>query len=289
MSTDPQLTLTSTYHPCNQVVGVLRGHVSAALTLLSAQKKPSASRIHAARQELKRARATLRLLQRTVDREQFRQEDATLRQAARQLNSARDSDVLWRVFSRLQELVKDESSQTNLEPLSRLLLQERRSATTKALTTPLTNASTLLLQVRERTGDWLVSNDMDLVTRAVQRTYRKGHSCFHVARESQADEDLHAWRRQVKYLGYQLEALGPLAPARMTKRLRKCAKLAKALGRDHDLSLLQKRIGDVDLDAASSMRLRDTIVRERTKLQRQATDLGERLYSVKPRQFQPLN
>ena len=78
MHAEPELTLTSTYHPCNQVAGILRGHLAAALKLLNATK-PSGASIHAARQELKRARAMLRLLRESVDAEQFRLEDATLR------------------------------------------------------------------------------------------------------------------------------------------------------------------------------------------------------------------
>ena len=165
-----ELTLTSTYHPCNQVAGMLRGHVAAAQSLLGSSK-PTGARIHAGRQELKRARATLRLLRESVDPEHYRKEDAILRQAAQQLNRARDSDVLWRVFSRLGEVVKDMPSRKDLEPLRKLLLQERRSATSNALREPLTNVRTLLLQATQRTSDWFVADDLDLLRSAMRRTY----------------------------------------------------------------------------------------------------------------------
>lgn len=286
MHANSELTLISTYHPCNQLAGILRGHLASALTLLGAPK-PSGSRIHAARQELKRARATLRLLRESIDPQRFRQEDATLRQAAQLLNRARDSEVLVRVFARLRECVKDGRPRTNLEPLHKLLLQERRSATTSAL--PLRAVGTLLMQSRERSRDWSVTNDLDLLTTGMQRTYQKGRTCYRAARESHADEHLHAWRRQVKYSAYQLEALGSLIPARMTRRLRRSAKLGKVLGRDHDLALLHKRIPDAHLDAVATLRLKNAIRRERSKLQRRALNLGERLYRAKPRKFQPLN
>jgi CHAD domain-containing protein len=288
MDAASELRLPSTYHPCTQTAGILRGHLTAALTILNSAK-PSRSRIHAARQELKRARATLRLLRESIDSHCYRQEDGTLRQAAGCLNEARDSDVLFRVFTRLQKSLKDEQPRMNLEPLREQLLQERRSTASHAHSERLKPARTLLMQSKERIHDWSIDNDLDLLTRAMQRTYRRGRAYYRAARESHATEEIHAWRRQVKYSAYQLETVGSFAPRKIGRRLRRCARLAKLLGRDHDLSLLQARISDTRLDVASALRLTNAIRHERTRLQRQALKLGERLYRIKPRQFHPLN
>ena len=288
MHTAHELTLTSTYHPCNQVMHILRGHVADALALLGTFRL-SGSGVHAARQEIKRARAALRLLRESTDAEHFKQEDTALGQAAQQLNDVRDSEVVLRVFSRLRDELKGKSPRSNLQPLHRLLLQERRTATANAARKPLAAGRALLLQARERTRDWVVANDLDLLTQAMQRTYRKGRKCYRAAREAATDEHLHAWRRQVKYSAYQLETLGELAPARMRRRLRRCAQLAKVLGRDHDLLMLSQRAIEADLDDTSGLRLNRLIKRERADLQRRALRLGQRLYRAKPRKFQPLN
>jgi len=287
MRADPQPALTSTYHPCNQVVHILREHVAAALTLLGTAR-PGGARIHAARQELKRARAALRLLRESIDPQHFREQDAALRDAAHQLNDVRDCEVALRVLSRVLDRFKDERRRPNLAPVRELLAKERRAATANAAREQLATARTLLLQARERSRNWPVANDLDLLTTAMRRTYRQGRACYHAACESPTDEHLHAWRRQVKYSAYQLEALGPLAPGRMKKRQRRCAKLAKVLGRDHDLLLLQQRIVAVHLDATSRLRASAAIRRERRRLQRRALHLGKRLYRVRPRRFQPL-
>lgn len=288
MRTDPQPALTSTYHACNQVAQILREHVAAALTLLGSPR-PGGARIHAARQELKRARAALRLLRESVDSQLFREEDTLLRDAAHQLNDVRDCEVVLRVLSRLQAAFKDGTPGPDLTPLRARLLQERRAATTSALREPLATAKKLLMAAKEHTRDWPVENDLDLLTAAMRRTYRQGRACYHAACESPTDEHLHAWRRQVKYSAYQLEALGSLAPRRMKKRLRRSAKLAKVLGRDHDLLLLQQRIAAVHLDASSKSRVSGAIRKERKALQRRALQLGKRLYRARPRRFQPLN
>lgn len=288
MHADPELTLTSTYHPCNQVAGILRGHLARALTLLSTSK-PSATRIHAARQQLKRSRAMLRLLRESIDAQQFRQEDATLRQAAQQLNDVRDAEVVLRVFSRLRNALKDEPRRPKLEPLHKVLLQERRNASANALREPLAVARTLLVHAKEQTRNWSTGNDLDLLRQAMRRTYRRSRDCYRAARASRTDDHLHAWRRQVKYSAYQLETVGSLAPARMRRRLRRCTKLARVLGRDHDLLMLRQRIPDANLEAAASLRLDRAIERERAELQRRALRFGQRLYRVEPREFRPLN
>lgn len=145
------------------------------------------------------------------------------------------------------------------------------------------------MQSKDQIHDWTVANDLDLLTRAMQRTYRQARVCYHAARDTHTDEQLHAWRRQVKYSAYQLEVIGSHAPAKVVRRLRRSAHLAKLLGRDHDLALLHTRIEEADLDAACALCLTTAIRRRRKKLRQRALRLGGRLYRTKPRMFEPLN
>lgn len=287
MHASSELALTSTYHPGTQAAGILRGHLTAALKHL-AVARPTGATIHAARKELKRARAALRLMREAIDPERYDEEDAELRRAARLLNDARDADVLLRTFARLRKSVKESKPPTNLEPLRAMLLNQRRKAASTVLGNGLKEIREALSQSRERTRDWSVANDMDLLTGGLQRTYRKGRVCYRTACESRSDECLHAWRRQVKYSAYQLEAIRSISSGKMTKRLQTCTKLADLLGRDHDLALLHERAAAADLDAASALRFSNAIRRQRTELQRKALKLGARAYRAKPRKFRPL-
>jgi CHAD domain-containing protein len=281
-----ECTLTSTGKPGTQAARILRAHLTAALTHLAGDRL-SGTKVHAARKELKRARATLRLMREVIDPDHFREEDATLRRVAQMLNDARDAEVMLRTFSRLRESIKDSDPQTDLEPLHKLLLQGRRRATSDELGVRLNDIRAMLAQSKERTRDWSVANDLGLLTQGMRRTYRKGRLCYRAASEPHTDEQLHAWRRQVKYCGYQLEAIGQVG-RKMTKRLRRCRKLADLLGSDHDLALLHKRVMDAPLDAGSALYLINAITRSRARLQRRAFAIGARLYRGKVRKFQPL-
>jgi CHAD domain-containing protein len=281
-----ECTLTPTGKPGTQAAGILRAHLTAALTHLTGDRL-SGAKVHAARKEVKRARATLRLMREVIDPDHFREEDATLRRVAQMLNDARDAEVMLRTFLRLRESIKDSDPQTNLGPLHKLLLQERRRATSNELGVRLNAIRAMLTRSKERTRDRSVANDLDLLAQGMRRTYRKGRLCYRAASESRTDEQLHAWRRQVKYCGYQLEAIGQVG-RKMTKRLRRCRKLADLLGSDHDLALLHKRVMDAPMDAGSALCLMNAIARNRARLQRHALDLGARIYRAKTRKFQPL-
>lgn len=287
MHASSEFALTSTYHPGTQAAGILRCHLTAALTHL-AGARPSGTKIHAARKELKRARATLRLMREAIDPNLYDEEDAELRRAARMLNDVRDADVLVRAFARLRTSDKKSKQPTNLKPLRRLLLNERRKASSTLLGNQLREIREALTQSRLRTRDWSVVNDIDLLMEGMQRTYRKGRACYRAVYETRSDERLHAWRRQVKYCSCQLETIRSISSGKMTKRLRRCTRLADLLGKDHDLALLHERAAAADLDAASALHFANAIRRQRAEFQRKALELGARLYRTKPRKFQPL-
>ena len=280
-------TLSSTHRPGAQAVGLLRRHITAALDHL-AGPRPSGARIHAARKELKRSRATLRLMREAIDPGHFGEADAALRGAARQLNDARDADVLLRAFKRLRDAFEESKTPAALEPLRKLLQDERRTAAASMSRERLQAIKLLLRTCKQHTYEWSVANDVDLLTAGMQRTYRKARQGYRAAREAPSDERLHAWRRQLKYCAYQLETIRSVSAGKSAKLLHACTQVADVLGKDHDLALLRERAAAADLEASSALHVADEIRRERAKLQRRALRLGARLYRVKVRQFEPL-
>ncbi len=278
------LTLTSTRRPATQAAGLLRTHLGAALAQL-APAKPNGARIHAARKELKRARAILRLMREAIGRDDYDEADAELRGTARMLNDVRDADVVLRALARLCRSADESAS---LEPLRRLLLEERRQARSATLGKRLKDIRAALLRCKDRTRAWSIADDIDLMMAGMQRTYRNARRCYRAACETHSDEHLHAWRRQVKYCAYQLEAIRPVGSRKMHEQLINCTKVADLLGKDHDLAILHQRAGAADLDAASALHFADMIGHERARLQRKALKLGDQLYRAKPRVFQQL-
>src|SRR5690606_26565528 len=100
-------------------------------------------------------------------------------------------------------------------------------------------------------------------------------------------QNLHAWRKEVKYHGYHCRLLEPLWPAMLAARGGEVGKLGDWLGEDHDLAVLgqqacQQASGDQG-DAAD--RLEHLITKRRKKLRQKAWQLGKRLFAEKPGRF----
>jgi CHAD domain-containing protein len=83
-----------------EVRRILLEWIAAAAATLG-KKKITDADIHDARKQLKKARAALRLLRRSIGEIAYRRENAALRDAARPLGVARDSRVLVAAFDAL--------------------------------------------------------------------------------------------------------------------------------------------------------------------------------------------
>ena len=86
---------------------------------------------------------------------------------------------------------------------------------------------------------------------------------------------MHEWRKQTKYLLYQLELLKTVFNAKLGRLGRHASQLAEALGDDHDLGMLVEKLHRYDGRDPS---LEKHIRKRRRELQARAIRLGKRLY-----------
>lgn len=133
-----------------------------------------------------------------------------------------------------------------------------------------------------------VRNDFDAVVGGIERVYRRGYRGLARAADTKSVEDLHEWRKRVKYLRYQMETLTPLYPSLIGATAKSLDTLGELLGDDHDLAVLADRV----LDHPESCRhererwvLIALIHERRASLQAQAFRHGTALYSEKPKAF----
>jgi CHAD domain-containing protein len=138
----------------------------------------------------------------------------------------------------------------------------------------------------KRSERWrLQGDDWAVIKDGLQRNYRRGRTMFATAKDSRDAEQLHDWRKQVKYLWHQLQILAPLQPGKIHKLANRCHKLAENLGDDHDLAVLRQRI---ESHARTFEHARDLdellhrLDRRRVQLQNQAFAAGSRLFTDRP-------
>jgi CHAD domain-containing protein len=269
---------------------ITRDRIESALERLGSKKASDAS-VHSARKELKKARATLRLLRDTLGESAYKRENAALRDAARPLSEVRDGRVL---LDALSSLVKYYGVPASALPLGgfRRVLNRRHSQLRRRILgapAPLRGTRKTLREARRRASKWHVGrHGWSVLGAGLKRTYSSGRDALERARGEPTNEHLHEWRKQTKYFWYQLQVFEPLWPGPIGQLAQETHKLADLLGDDHDLAVLRERVAETREafpSAGSHQALLALIERCRLSLQRKAVQLGLRLYEEKPREF----
>ena len=254
--------LVSLDRPVQQCRAILVRQFEAAVEEL-AGNKPN---IHGARKQLKRARATLRLLRPVIGDESYRRENTAARDAARPLSKARDEEILGQAREGLIERFGSIASDLQVRQNARALTGKQLADVEAALEKPLA-----------RVRAWQLDDaGWDCIETGLRSTYRRARRALRRARNGRATEDLHEWRKQTKYLWHQLQLLTALAPGPIGELADDFHRLADYLGDEHDLAVLRER---------ASGQVTDLIDRRREELQDKAFALGERLYADKAKAF----
>src|SRR4030095_15633273 len=122
----------------------------------------------------------------------------------------------------------------------------------------------------------------------LKRVYKRGRYGFELARIERTTENLHEWRKQVKYLWYQVCVLNPMWPRPLDILSDELSRLSDYLSEDHDLALLTKSVieqAEALGDPAEVEKLILLIDQRRILLQTKAAAVGARIYAEKPKSF----
>ena len=266
---------------------VARGQLDNALAEAADTSVPVAERVHAARKRGKKLRGLLRLVRPELGAV-FKHENAVLRDAARQLAEARDAAVMLGTFERLAQTG---TMQSRAEAIVRRALEARRdlaAGTPADLEPALARFVSDLQEVRERSQSWELDVDgFEAVAGGLEETYRRGRTALRHARRSRTIDDLHNWRKRVKYHLYHLRLLVPVWPTAIQARESETKRLSELLGEEHDLAVLRQTTNDLaELAGPGHLESLFTAVElRRDELQTQAFAAGTRLYAEKPSAF----
>ena len=269
---------------------IARKQIKSALKALDGGRVNDES-VHEARKELKRARATLRLLRDALGKRTYKRENAAIRDAARPLSEVRDGRVLLDALDSLVKYYGAPAAALPLHDFKRALDRRRVELRKKILDKPgpLRGARQALRQVRSRSDDWPVGRrGWSVLGAGLKRTYASARDAFQQAQASQTDEDLHEWRKQTKYFWHELQMIEPIWPGQLGELADETHELADLLGDDHDLAVLHARAREarqVFPTEASHRAFLALIERCRGGLQKKAVESGRQLYAQKPAAF----
>ena len=268
-----------------------------AITHLTYMPEGHHAAVHEARKAFKRIRALLRLSRARLGADAYRTENRFYRDAGRRLAPYRERFVLAQTTDRLAERAGDLRRAALLAELADALRTETRQApgaTTRVQRPPAdlegaaVEVARALRVARVRVPGWPARSDpVEAVSSGVRRTYRDGRRRLGDVREGPSVRRLHEWRKQVKYLWYQMRLLRSGLPEALGGIVTELDELAELLGTDHDLAVLRRTLKRRPELATGEPRhsLFALIAARREELQAAALPIGERLYREPPRVF----
>jgi CHAD domain-containing protein len=285
-SPQPIVIDSTPVHSLHDALRVMLGNASAT------NRRGTDGSVHAARKEMKRARAALRLMRASLGDAAYRTMNRQVRDAARPLTPIRDASVLIRALELLRRPDDKLACKAYLSHLHDLLDGELRSSHRRLTANALDSSAAALRKVGRRV-EALPAKEPDLLTvkQGMKNVYRAGRAALARVRRRPDTDLLHEWRKQATYLSNQVELIRALFQVKLTKIGRRSHKLADLLGEDHDLALLKDKLGELRRAArlppsAGARRiLNERIDRRRGELQAKARRLGERLYGSSSDRF----
>jgi CHAD domain-containing protein len=262
--------------------------IDAARASLRVTGDPDAA-VHDVRKRLKKLRALVRLVRDDLGKTIYKRENACFRDAGRQLSGVRDAYVLVETMEHLFPHAADPDTFAAVHDWLRqrydALAAEHHDEEADARAA----VDEALAAARERAATWpSTTSGFEAVRPGLLRVYRRGYDRMREAKEQPTTEQLHEWRKRVKYLWYHLRLLAPIAPEVLPPLVDALDQLQEALGDDHDLAVLRKTLLDADElagDVAAYEALLLLINERRAALQEEAWRLGEQIYAAPPEDF----
>lgn len=264
---------------------VAREELEGAISDLGADTgtSPHSEGIHDARRRLKKLRALLRLMRPALGDGLYRRDNATARDAGRNLSPARDAAVQLATLDRLLDVCAEREAE-KLAPLRRRIAGEKARLDRAGLKEAAVNA--VIFRLRAMLDGLKAApaqDDAALVCESLRRAYRRARRALPTAKADASDENLHTLRKRVKALYYQLQLLRRVAPKRCKRLLWKLDRLGDDLGLDHDLAVLANALTpDPAIDEEALAKLREQIESQRRKLQRKTFSIAKEVFDKKP-------
>ncbi len=250
--------------------------------------------IHETRKSCKRMRALLRLFRDTLGTSTYRTADAYYRDLSRTLSPLRDAAARLECLEKLQHHTDKTMSKTLAQKIRKKLTNELEEAGHQSISVNQLHvqAGQQLMLRRKEMILWTTIEvegppSFDLMAKGMRRVYKSAFRAFHHVYSSPSIEAFHEWRKQVKYLRYQMELITQAWPEMLTVQATSFALLGEYLGDHHDLAVLEEVFvtNDSPLTALQQTKLKSLIAQRHSELEQDSYNLGMRLFTERPAIF----
>ncbi|WP_460538107.1 CHAD domain-containing protein [Echinicola sediminis] len=256
--------------------------------VLRSRKAPP-ERIHDIRKSLKKIRGLLRAVKEGFPG--YTEENIFFRDAGRAVSKLRDYQAVQDTLVRLYATKDHPANKSTCRTIAKKL-DRAKSTLEKQMLKKEKVLESINLQIQEKLTeieDWsLERSSFDVLSSSITKVYKKGYRLRKIAEATGKSEDFHEWRKQAKYLRYQLEFLNPLWPNLMTFWEGEMHQLTDYIGEGHDLVVLQEMIeteGVFISNTKERLAFDETVAYHKSLCSLNALDLGSKCYSERPKNF----
>jgi CHAD domain-containing protein len=244
---------------------------------------------HEARVAIKQFRALWRLLRPVIPNEVYRQNNSDLRDAGRGLSIARDIVV---ARNSVEELLKESSSvkdRSRLESILEGLAEQESLGSMPENRKGLIRAIGILRESRDNFARLKLRKEgWEGVAQGLKKAYRRARNEMKLACSSPEDRCLHNWRKESKYLWFQLQFFELIRPCRLQKTVKRLKGLSQKLGDYHDRVILIDRLcADKNLFGGDTVAepVIESLNKQKERLKRESFRLGKAIFSDRPKDF----
>lgn len=243
--------------------------------------------VHDVRKRFKKLRAVLRLVRSDLGGKGYREANALLRDAGRELSGLRDAQVLVKTLEALAEHFPDKAHQQAFVK-ARKTLRSRQQLAEAQEEVLASDVAAKVATLEAQIDHWHIGDTWGSVEPNLSRAYGRGLEAFKNAYRRPSDESFHEWRKGVKDLWYHLRILNPLWPEVLDEFAAQASRLADLLGSEHDLAVLSQKLA-AEPRAFGSAKQVEALLKlvdgRREEIRSDARLLGLRLYADKPKLF----
>ena len=261
---------------------IIRKEIKKAIKEVAAHRGSSKERVHEARTHLKKARAALRLLDGNIRRRQFRRVNKSCREPAKALAKVRDAQVLE---DTLDTLLRGDSRRIFLPFRRRLHTFSVRTTRAPGSAVHPQQEQRLLKRAHDRAaGLHPRGRGWEAIKDGLIEAYACARKAHRQALATPSEAAFHEWRKQTKYLRYEVELLD----SGLNDLVQQLHRLTDALGEDHDLAVLSKTLDDkafADLDPKALCTLKARITRRQRGLRLRSKRMGQQMFAASPQAF----
>lgn len=269
---------------------VVSGQIDRALAELADTTLDRSDTIHQVRKRCKKIRAALRLVRSGLA--SYPEENAWYRDAARRISDVRDAEAMIETCDALSRRCAGQVDATTMQAL-RDRLEGRRNALfedTERIDGRLREFEASMVAGRER-AESLEIHDEGYATAlaGMSKTYARAREAMDAVLQNPTPENVHQWRKRVKYHGYHVRLLRDAWAPVMQAVWEEVGSLGALLGDHHDLCVLKRWVIDEQVLSEDAGRLDDFIrfVDARTaRLEEESRPLGGRLFAEKPKHLE---